>query len=84
MTRRRAEPGEGRLEEAVEIAAGMRADEIRVDESEAKVRRGSWSSLRRGLPPEGAEKGVPYRDVEAAIDIEGEARVEEGEGDREG
>lgn len=79
MTRRprRAERGEGRIEEAVEIAAGIRAGELRVDESEAKVRRGSWRSLRRGLPPSGAEKGVTYRDVEAAIEIEGEARVEE-------
>ncbi|MFO7157092.1 MAG: hypothetical protein DIU72_010810 [Pseudomonadota bacterium] len=72
---RRAEP---RASRAVEIAAGLSADRLRVDESEAKVRQGFARSLRRGLPPSGARRGVTYRDVTVGIRIEGEARIDEG------
>ena len=66
---------EERLRRVVEISAALRADELRVDASrDAEVRRGRWKSLRRGLPPEGAEEGVTYSDVEVGIRIEGEGR----------
>lgn len=62
-----------RLRRTVEIAARLRATELRVDESEgAEVRHGRWTSLRHGLPPSGARQGVTYREVEVGIRVEGE------------
>lgn len=66
-----------RLRRSVEIAAGLRADELRVDGSrDARVRRGGRKTLRRGLPPEGAREGVTYHDVEVGIRVEGEPEKE--------
>lgn len=68
---------EARLRRSVVIAGGLRAGALRLSESQdAEVRRGRWTSHRRGLPPGGARRGVTHHDVEVGMRIEGDARTD--------
>lgn len=70
-------------DDIVEIAASARARELRVEHRPvtrtATTGRGHLIVRRRGVPPTGAEEGVPYRDVELSIELASDAPDDERE-----
>lgn len=56
--------------EVVEIAAGVRARELRVDEARGvETTQGESTTVREGLPPTGAVEGVTYRNVRVQVKV---------------
>ena len=71
---RAPDPGAHGLDDIVTISARAHADELRVDEADPSTRQGSTTIRRQGIPPGGAEHGVPYRDVDVSVEVQGRPR----------
>ena len=66
------------LEGAVGLAAAVHAARLLVHEASGETVQGRTRVHRRGLPPGGAERGVPYRDVDVAVVVQGVPRDRSG------